>query len=58
MLFILLLLLHVIFDLFKYASLCNLIKLVNTLRKYAVNKLKRFLKSINKMILLFKKKML
>ena len=31
-----------IFDFFKCASLCNLIKLVNILRKYAASEQKRF----------------
>ena len=31
-----------IFDFFKYASLCNLIKLVNILRKNAASEQKRF----------------
>ena len=31
-----------IFNFFKYASLCNLIKLVNILRKYAASEQKRF----------------
>ena len=31
-----------VFDFFKNALLCNLIKLVNILRKYAANEQKRF----------------
>ena len=44
-------------DCFKYASLCNLFKLVNILRNYAAVSRNVF-KRINKMILLFVKKIM